>query len=74
MQVIQVLRGMRGCASAVEVKSGDNLDVLYVDPDGNRHIININAQHLTLMVSYEKTGATMLIGHSTGVQYIKGSK
>lgn len=60
--------------ATVTMQSGDSLSVGYVDSNGNTHILNINAQHLVLMVSHEQTDATMIFRPAVGVQYIAPTK
>jgi hypothetical protein len=53
----------------IVLHSGDHLNVVYTDPQGKVHTLNIDAQHLVLMVSHVESNAAMILRPSVGVQF-----
>ena len=58
----------------VVMESGDSLSVGYTDPHGKFHTININVQHLVMIVSHEQSEAAMIFRPAVGVQFVPPSK
>ncbi len=58
----------------ITLQSGDHLVVSYVDPFGRTNTLEIDAQHLVLIVNHVETDAAMVIRPIVGVQYLPGSK
>jgi len=58
----------------VVMESGDHLSIMYTDPHGKSHTINVSAQHLVLMVSHEQTDAALIFRPAVGVQFSPPSK
>lgn len=56
----------------VTLYNGDHLVVEYVNPNGERNSITLDAQHLVLMAVHEQTQAGLVIRPSVGAQFVPG--
>lgn len=65
----QEINGTRNCT--IRMDSGDHVAVVYTDPHGKTHTVNICPQHLVLMVTHEESKSAMVCRPAVGVQFVQ---